>query len=79
MRPPELRYYLVQAHYRSLLEYSEDALEEAAAAYQRIERFVVRASEVLSRLGMGPFGRTAARAGRQRGARAAGLVPFGHG
>jgi cysteinyl-tRNA synthetase len=47
VRPPELRYYLVQAHYRSLLEYSEDALEEAAAAYQRIERFVLRAAEVL--------------------------------
>jgi len=47
VRAPELRYYLVQAHYRSLLEYSEDALEEAASAYQRIERFVVRASEVL--------------------------------
>jgi len=53
VRPPELRYYLVQAHYRSHLEYSEDALEEAVAAYQRIERFVVRATEVLSRLGMG--------------------------
>jgi cysteinyl-tRNA synthetase len=47
VRAPELRYYLVQAHYRSLLEYSEDALEEAAAAYQRIERFAVRAREVL--------------------------------
>jgi cysteinyl-tRNA synthetase len=47
VRPPELRYYLVQAHYRSLLEFSEDALEEAAAAYQRIERFVVRATEVV--------------------------------
>jgi len=47
VRAPELRYYLVQAHYRSLLEYSADALEEAAAAYQRIERFVRRASEVL--------------------------------
>jgi cysteinyl-tRNA synthetase len=47
VRAPELRYYLVQAHYRSMLEYSEEALEEAAAAYQRIERFVVRASEVL--------------------------------
>ena len=56
VRPAELRYYLVQAHYRSLLEYSEDALEEAVAAYQRIERFVVRASEVLSRLGMGHLG-----------------------
>ena len=47
VRAPELRYYLVQAHYRSLLEYSEDALEEAAAAYQRIERFAVRAAEIL--------------------------------
>src|SRR5690242_21867734 len=47
VRAPELRYYLVQAHYRSLLEYSEDALEEAAAAYQRIERVAVRAAEVL--------------------------------
>jgi cysteinyl-tRNA synthetase len=45
VRPPELRYYLAQAHYRSLLEFSEDALEEAAAAYQRIERFVLRATE----------------------------------
>jgi len=53
VRPAELRYYLVQAHYRSMLEYSEDALEEAVAAYQRIERFVVRASEVLDGLGMG--------------------------
>ena len=53
VRPAELRYYLVQAHYRSLLEFSEDALDEAAAAYQRIERFVVRASEMLGR-GQGP-------------------------
>jgi cysteinyl-tRNA synthetase len=47
VRPAELRYYLVQAHYRSVMEYSEDALEEAVAAYQRIERFVMRATEVL--------------------------------
>jgi len=47
VRPAELRYYLVQAHYRSMMEYSEDALEEAVAAYQRIERFVTRATEVL--------------------------------
>jgi cysteinyl-tRNA synthetase len=47
VRAPELRYYLVQAHYRSLLEYSPEALEEAVAAYQRIERFVNRAVEVL--------------------------------
>ncbi|MGD0242286.1 MAG: cysteine--tRNA ligase [Streptosporangiaceae bacterium] len=48
VRAPELRYYLVQAHYRSLLEFSEEALEEAAAAYQRIERFAMRAREVLA-------------------------------
>jgi cysteinyl-tRNA synthetase len=47
IRPQELRYYLGQAHYRSLLEYSDEALEEAAAAYQRIERFVTRAQRAL--------------------------------
>jgi cysteinyl-tRNA synthetase len=56
VRPPELRYYLVQAHYRSMLEYSADALEEAAAAYQRIERFVVRAAETLDNAGLGDDG-----------------------
>jgi cysteinyl-tRNA synthetase len=47
VRPQELRYYLGQAHYRSILEYSEEALDEAAAAYQRIERFVTRAVRAL--------------------------------
>jgi len=46
VRPQELRYYLGQAHYRSTLEYSEEALEEAVAAYQRIERFVTRAQGI---------------------------------
>jgi len=54
VRPAELRYYLVQAHYRSLLDFSEEALDEAAAAYQRIERFVLRAAEVLQNLGLDP-------------------------
>jgi cysteinyl-tRNA synthetase len=47
VRAQELRYYLGQAHYRSTLEYSEEALEEAAAAYQRIERFVTRAQGIV--------------------------------
>jgi cysteinyl-tRNA synthetase len=47
VRPQELRYYLGQAHYRSTVEYSIDALEDAAAAYQRIERFVTRAEHAL--------------------------------
>jgi len=42
VRPVELRYYLAAAHYRSRLEFSLAALEEAAAAYRRIERFVLR-------------------------------------
>jgi cysteinyl-tRNA synthetase len=46
-RPQELRYYLGQAHYRSAIDYSEDALDEAAAAYQRIERFAIRAQRSL--------------------------------
>jgi cysteinyl-tRNA synthetase len=47
VRPVELRYYLVAAHYRSVVEFSFEALDEAAAAYQRIENFVRRADEVL--------------------------------
>lgn len=46
VRPVELRYYLGSAHYRSVLEYSEQALLEAAAGYQRIEAFLKRVGEV---------------------------------
>jgi cysteinyl-tRNA synthetase len=45
-RPVELRYYLGSAHYRSPMEFSEDALREAGAAYKRIENFVDRAAKV---------------------------------
>jgi cysteinyl-tRNA synthetase len=45
VRPAELRYYLGQAHYRSGLDYTPEALAEAAAAYRRIEGFVTRAAE----------------------------------
>ncbi|MFW0785932.1 cysteine--tRNA ligase [Gordonia sp. CPCC 206044] len=44
VRAVELRYYLGSAHYRSMLEYSDGALTEAAAAYRRIESFVARVS-----------------------------------
>lgn len=47
VRPVELRWYLLAAHYRSNLEFSDDALKEAAAAYARIEGFVSRAVEHL--------------------------------
>lgn len=47
VRPVELRYYLGSAHYRSMLEYSDSALAEAAAGYRRIEKFVLRAASLV--------------------------------
>ncbi len=46
VRPVELRYYLGSAHYRSMLEYSEASLQEAAAGYRRIESFLHRVAEL---------------------------------
>jgi cysteinyl-tRNA synthetase len=45
-RPVVLRYYLGTPHYRSMIEYSEAALEEAAVAFARIEQFITRAVEL---------------------------------
>ena len=45
VRAIELRWYLVAAHYRSNIEFSDDALRESGAAFGRIENFVLRASE----------------------------------
>jgi cysteinyl-tRNA synthetase len=42
VRPPELRYYLGSAHYRSMLEFSENALQDAAKAYAGVEDFLHR-------------------------------------
>lgn len=53
VRAVELRYYLGSAHYRSVLEYSEKALHEAAAGYRRIEGFIKR---VVDRVGEVPRG-----------------------
>ena len=46
-RPVALRYYLLAAHYRSMLEFSDAALTEAGAAYERIENFLARADELV--------------------------------
>jgi cysteinyl-tRNA synthetase len=46
VRPAELRYFLGQAHYRSPIDYSPEALAESATAYRRIEGFITRAAEV---------------------------------
>jgi cysteinyl-tRNA synthetase len=46
-RAIDLRFYIVAAHYRSHVEFSFEALDEAAAGFQRIEHFLTRAAEVL--------------------------------
>jgi len=48
VRPQELRYYLLaEAHYSQPIVYTDEAAENAAIRYQRIERFVAKASAVL--------------------------------
>ena len=47
VRGIELRWYLGGAHYRSMLEYSPEALQEAATNFKRIENFLHRATELV--------------------------------
>ena len=47
VRGIELRWYLGSAHYRSMLEFSHEALAESATAFRRIEGFLTRATEIL--------------------------------
>ena len=47
VRGIELRWYLGSAHYRSMLEFSFEALEESATAFRRIESFLKRAQETV--------------------------------
>jgi cysteinyl-tRNA synthetase len=49
----ELRYYLLSAHYRSHVEFSFEALEEAAVGFRRVEGFLARAAEVLGEVPAG--------------------------
>jgi cysteinyl-tRNA synthetase len=49
VRPVELRYYLAGAHYRSMIEYSDESVAEAGHGYRRIEGFLSRARESLGR------------------------------
>jgi cysteinyl-tRNA synthetase len=47
VRPQAVRYLLGAPHYRSELDWSEEGLAEADAAYTRIEGFLERASELV--------------------------------
>jgi cysteinyl-tRNA synthetase len=48
-RPQVLRYYLLASHYRSAIEYGADRLTESAAAYEKLERFVLRNGKLSDR------------------------------
>jgi cysteinyl-tRNA synthetase len=50
VRGIELRFYMVSAHYRSHVEFSFEALDDAAVAFRRIENFLARAASVLGDL-----------------------------
>jgi cysteinyl-tRNA synthetase len=49
-----LRYALLGAHYRSPLEFSDEAIDDAAASYERLATFAVNAARALQPSGKGP-------------------------
>ena len=49
VRGIELRWYLGSAHYRSMLEFSFEAIAESATAFKRIEAFLSRAESLLGK------------------------------
>jgi cysteinyl-tRNA synthetase len=51
-RAIDVRFYLLSAHYRSNLEFSDQALSDAATAFARIEQFVIRASEKIGEVSL---------------------------
>lgn len=50
VRGIELRWYLGSAHYRSMLEYSPDALDESAVNFRRVENFLKRAASQIGKI-----------------------------
>ncbi|HEX4976937.1 MAG TPA: DALR domain-containing protein, partial [Nocardioides sp.] len=54
-RAIDLRFYMVAAHYRSHVEFSFEALDEAATGFARIEHFLTRARDVLGEVPVGTW------------------------
>ncbi len=52
-RPIALRYYLLSVHYRSSIEYSREALDDAAKGFERIEGVLARVAERVGPVGLG--------------------------
>ncbi len=55
VRAIELRFYMIAAHYRSHVEFSYEALSEAAAGFGRIEGFLSRASALVGPVPVGAW------------------------
>ncbi|MDV3128783.1 cysteine--tRNA ligase [Mycobacterium sp. 21AC1] len=55
VRAAELRYYLGSAHYRSMLEFSENALQDAVKAYTGIEDFLHRVRNRVGNVAVGEW------------------------
>ena len=55
VRAIELRFYMIAAHYRSHVEFSYEALEEAAAGFRRIEGFLARAASLSGSVEVGAW------------------------
>ncbi|HET9859472.1 MAG TPA: cysteine--tRNA ligase [Nocardioidaceae bacterium] len=55
VRAIELRFYMIAAHYRSHVEFSYEALSEAAAGFSRIEGFLSRASALVGPVPVGAW------------------------
>ena len=55
VRAIELRFYMIAAHYRSHVEFSYEALEEAAAGFRRIEGFLERAASLTGGVEVGAW------------------------
>ena len=53
-RPQAVRYFLGAPHYRSDLDWSEEGLADADAAYTRIENFIERATELVGAVDEAP-------------------------
>ncbi len=53
VRAIDLRFYMVAAHYRSHVEFSFEALDEAAAGFARVESFLTRAASVVGEVTLG--------------------------
>ncbi|NUR07246.1 MAG: cysteine--tRNA ligase [Nocardioidaceae bacterium] len=52
-RAVDLRFYMVSAHYRSHVEFSFEALDEAAAGFARIEGFLQRTQGIVGEVAIG--------------------------